>query len=197
MTGKPSVVTPERFTSGLTYDEYVSQIKVNKDRFEQFYDECRITPEDAEFFRKATQQHPQGPAKMLVLGEDWCPDVHRGMPAMTRIAEAAGMEMHVFPRDQNRDIMNEFLNQGQFMSIPVAVFYSKDHTYIGHWIERPALANQERAEIEAQVKRELPNAEDQETRDQIRTRTQARYGVWLQESIREMRQLLAERLGMA
>ena len=195
MTGKTSVVTPERFASGLTYDEYVSQIKVNRERFQQFYDECQITPEDAQFFRKAAQ-HPQGPAKMLVLGEDWCPDVHRGMPAMTRIAEAAGMEMHVFPRDQNRDIMNEFLNQGQFMSIPVAVFYTRDISYICHWIERPALANRERAEIEAQVKREMPNAEAQDIQAQVRVRTRERYAFWQQESIREMRQLLAERLSI-
>ncbi len=196
MTGNPSVVTPERFTSGLTYDAYLSQIKVNKDRFEQFYEQCQVSTEDAEFFRKAAQ-HPQGPGKIMVIGEDWCPDVYRGMPAMARIAEAAGIEMRIFPRDQNMDIMNEFLNKGQFLSIPVAVFYTKDHTYIGHWIERPAMANQERAEIEAQVKQEMPNADDQETRAQIRTRTQTRYGVWLQESIKEMRQLLEGRLGTA
>lgn len=196
MTGNTSVVTPERFASGLTYIEYLSQIQVNKDRFEQFYNQCRLTRGDAAFFRRAAR-HPQGPSKILVLGEDWCPDVYRGMPAMARIAEAAGIEMRVFPRDQNLDIMNEFLNQGQFMSIPTAVFYTKDHAYIGHWIERPALANRERAEIEAQAKREMPNAEEQEVRAQVRARTQARYSAWQQASIQEMRQLLAERLGIA
>ena len=195
MTGKASAITPERFASGLTFDEYLAQIRVNKDRFQQFYDQCRITAEDAEFFRKATQ-HPQGPAKILVLGEDWCPDVHRGMPAMARIAEAAGMEMRVFPRDQNLDIMNEFLKQGQFMSIPVAVFYSKDHQYIGHWIERPVMAGQERVEIEAQARRELPNGDEQEVQALVRSKSEARQSVWQQESIREMRQLLAERLGI-
>ena len=195
MTGKPSVVTPERFTSGFTYEEYLSQIRVNKDRFQQFYDECRLSSEDAEFFRNLAQ-HAEEPARLLVIGEDWCPDVHRGMPVMARIAEAAAMEMRIFPRDQNLDIMNEFLNQGQFISIPVAVFYTSKQEYLCHWIERPALANRERAEIEAQVKREIPNARDQEIRAVVRARSQARQSAWQQESIQEMRQLLAERLSI-
>ena len=70
MADKTTVVTPERFASGITYQEFVEQIKVNKDRFQQFYDQFQLTPEDAEFFKRAVQD-PQGPAKMLVIGEDW------------------------------------------------------------------------------------------------------------------------------
>jgi hypothetical protein len=65
------------------------------------------------------------------------------MPVLARIAEAAGMEMRVFPRDQHSDIMKEFLNRGEHQSIPTAVFYTRDHEYLAHWIERPALANQQ------------------------------------------------------
>ena len=36
---------------------------------------------------------PDGPAKVLILGEDWCPDVFRGMPVVVRMAEAAGLEI--------------------------------------------------------------------------------------------------------
>ena len=105
------------------------------------------------------------------------------------------MEMRVFPRDSHLDIMDEFLKHGEFMSIPVAVFYNRDHQYIGHWIERPALADKDRAQIDEEVKRDLPNADEQESRAEVRARTQARYTAWQQESVREMRQLLAERLG--
>ena len=191
MVGKTSVVTAERFALGLTYKEYIAQIKVNKDQFQRFYDECQIKADDAEFFRRAVRQ---GATRLLVLGEDWCPDVYRGMPTMARLAEAAGMEMRVFPRDQNMDIMNEFLNQGQFQSIPVAVFYTKEMKYLCHWIERPALANKERAQIEEEVKKALPGAEDQAIRAEVRTRTQAKFPSWQQESIREMRQMVSEKL---
>ncbi len=196
MVGKTSVVTPERFSTGLTYSDYLSQIKVNKERFEQYYYECQVSSEDADFFQKAAQ-HANGPAKILVIGEDWCPDVYRGMPAMARIAEAADLEMRVFPRDQHLDIANEFLKNGEFLSIPVAVFYTKDMEYICHWIERPVFADRERAQIQEDVKQAMPGADDQAIRGETRTRTQTRQLVWQQESIKEMRQMVAEKLGTA
>jgi hypothetical protein len=59
------------------------------------------------------------------------------------------MELRVFPRDQNKDIMAEFLNQGEFESIPTIVFYTKDHQYIAHWIERAQKANEEMPQLRA------------------------------------------------
>jgi thiol-disulfide isomerase/thioredoxin len=196
MTGKTSVVTPERFASGLTYQDYISQINVNKERFEEFYESGQLTPEDAAFFQAAAER-ADGPAKVLVLGEDWCPDVYRGMPMMARIAEAAGIEMRVFPRDQHLDIMDEFLNHGEHKSIPVAVFYDKAHRYITHWIERPASANEERGQIDADVKRDLPNGDEQAIRAEVRARTQARHPAWQQQSIAEMRRFLTDKLGLS
>ena len=193
MAEKTSVVTPERFASGLTYKDYIAQINVNKERFQDFYGSGQLSDDDADFFRRAVQA---GATKMLVIGEDWCPDVFRGMPVMSRIAEASGMEMSVFPRDENLDIMDEFLKDGEFKSIPVAVFYTKDHEYMGHWIERPASANTERVGITEAVKKEMPNATDEEVRAASRERTQARYPSWQQDSIKEMRQLLADKLGI-
>ena len=195
MTGTTSVITPARYTSGFTYENYMAQIKVNRDWFQRLYDGCQLTPQDAEFFKNAVQL-PNGPAKMLVIGEDWCPDVYRSMPAMARIAEASGMEMRIFPRDENADIMDEFLNRGEHTSIPVAVFYTKDQEYIYHWIERPVLANEERPKIEEAVKKEMPDANEQEVRTEVRSRNQARFPAWQQEAIREMRQALTEKLGI-
>ena len=195
MARETSVVTPDRFGSGFTYQEYLAQIKVNKQWFEQLYENFLLKPEDAEFFSQA-MQHPQGPAKMMVIGEDWCPDVYRGMPVMAKIAEAAGMEMRTFPRDSNMDIMNEFLKEGKWASIPTVVFYTRDHQYICHWIERPALADREMDEIEAQVRQEQPDASDPQVRAAARPRNQERYPVWLQESVREIREMLADHLSL-
>ena len=104
------------------------------------------------------------------------------------------MEMRVFPRDSNLDIMQEFLKNGQHQSIPVAIFYTRDHQYIGHWIERSAMADQDRAQIEAAVRRDLPEANDQKVRTETRARQQQRYPIWQQASVQEMRELLARHL---
>ena len=111
---------------------------------------------------QSLNQRPDGPAKMLVLCEDWCGDVVRGLPILARVAEAGGFEMSVFPRDQHHDIMNEFLKNGEWMSIPTAVFYTRDHQYICHWIERPKVADREMVEIEEAIRAENPEITDQE-----------------------------------
>ena len=79
MAREDSVVTPERFSQGFNDPDYIDQIKVNKARFESFYDGIKLNSEDTEFFKELASR-PNGPAKMMVLGEDWCGDVIRGLP---------------------------------------------------------------------------------------------------------------------
>ena len=195
MAEKKSVVTPERFAKGLTYKDYLAQIKVNKDRFEEFYKSGQLSVSDKEFFRKIAKM-PNGAGKILVIGEDWCPDVFRGLPAVAHIAEDSGMELRIFPREQNLDIMNEFLKEGKYMSLPVVVFYTRDQRYIFHWIERPLQADKERAQIMEEAKKEKPGATEQEMRAKVGDRSRARYPAWQQETIRELREALAKRLGV-
>ena len=146
MTTKASVVTPERFSAGMTWEQYMEHIQRNKAKFQYNYDETAVPAEYARRLR-ALAERPDGPAKVLILGEDWCPDVFREMPVIVRIAQAAGLDVRIFPRDDNLDIMGEFLNHGEHQSIPVAVFYTRGHDYITHWIERPAKAEAELGEM--------------------------------------------------
>ncbi len=194
MAQQVSVVTPQRIATGLSYKDYIAQIKVNQDRFEENLKTAKVSTEDAQALSKLAQK-ANGPAYMVVVGEDWCPDVYRGLPMLHRIAEASGIEFRMFPRDQNLDIMNEFLKEGQFMSIPTAVFYTRDHRYIAHWIERPALANKEMPEIRAAVAQEMAGKDDQAIRTANGERTRARYPAWQQELVREIREMLAEKVG--
>lgn len=196
MAGTTTVVTPARFASGLSYQDFLGQAKVNQDQFEANYKTAHVPAGDAAFFKKVAAM-PAGPAKVLALGEDWCPDVYRGLPVVAKIAEAAGMELAVFPRDKHLDIMNEFLKEGKFQSIPVAVFYTKDLRYIAHWTERPALATAEMAQVSDQLKKELPSASDQDMRAERRKRLAPRYPSWQQETVKELRQLLAKSMGIS
>ncbi len=190
MARETSVVTPQKFSEGFSYTDYIGQIKVNKDRFNGYYNDYPLKPEDAAFFKELAGR-PNGPAKMLVLGEDWCGDVIRGLPVLARIAEAGGMEMSIFPRDLNHDIMNEYLKNGQWMSIPCAVFYTKDHQYICHWIERPAVAEREIGEMEEAIRGANPEITDQEFSRERRTRTLAKAGEWIEATVVELKELLA------
>jgi hypothetical protein len=184
-TSSQSVVTQERFDTGRTYDEYFAYIgsdenlareapggrprQNNTERFQKNFDEFEISDEEA----ARLQALPK--LKMLVIGEDWCPDVFRGAPALGKIAACAGWEARFLQRDDNNDIIQEFLKDGEFESIPVAVLYTLDHEYVGHFIERPAVANEHMAEMQKRFTRQ-----DGESEDEMRTR--------LREAYRELQQ---------
>jgi hypothetical protein len=191
-----SVVTPERFESGYTWQRFFDERVIrNREKFQYNYDETRISEDDTAAFRRLAAL-PEGPAKVLVLGEDWCPDVFRGLPVIARIAEAAGLELRVFPRDDNMDIMNEFLKDGEHQSIPTAVFYTSDHHYIAHWIERPAKANAELGEIQNL----FVGLDREKDRDKMRDlynefQTGPLWASWREETIREIRALLEAKCG--
>jgi thiol-disulfide isomerase/thioredoxin len=185
-----SVVTPDRYRKGMTYAAYVASIERNQKRFQENYAATEIAPEDVAAL-KALMAKPNGPAKMMVVGEDWCPDVFRGMPVFARMAEATGMELRIFKRDENKDIIGEFLKDGEHESIPVAVFYTKDHRYIAHFIERPRLANDEMrtllAPMYARLRKPDATPEEKEAMKQeyIAFQNGPIWSNWRQETVRE------------
>lgn len=194
MARETSVVTPQRFSEGFTYEDYMAQINVNKARMDEYYTNFKATDDEAQALQTLNQRS-DGPTKMLVLCEDWCGDVVRGLPVLARVAEAGGFEMRVFPRDQHHDIMNEFLKNGEWMSIPTAVFYTRDHQYICHWIERPEAADREMVEIEETIRAENPEITDQEFGRQRRSRTGAKAEEWQRASVVEIIELLNSSVG--
>jgi len=194
---KESVVTAERFSQGMTYEQYLGSIERNQKRFQENYDGTTVSAEDAAKFEELMAR-PHGPAKFIVVGEDWCPDVFRGMPVFQRLAEATGMEMRVFPRDQHKDIIAEFLNGGEFESIPVAVFYTKDMEYLTHFIERPARANEQMKDLAPMYARlRKPDMTDEEKaaarQEYIDFQNGPVWGGWRQETIREVLASLDEK----
>ena len=116
------------------------------------------------------------------------------------------MELRVFLRDENPDIMDEFLsNDGKSRAIPVFVFYTADMQYITHFTERSAAAHRELAEIMDQVKAQLglpkettfataPEDKRQEFLREVIAKLQPRSDDWRKEAIKEMRQLLSAAL---
>jgi thiol-disulfide isomerase/thioredoxin len=189
MVQQASVVTPERYASGMSYADYLASIERNQKRFDENYAGTEVSAEDAAAFKELMAE-PNGPAKMMVVGEDWCPDVFRGMPVFQKLAEATGLEIRIFKRDENKDIIAEFLNGGEFESIPVAVFYTKDMDYIYHFVERPALANAQMKDLAPMYARlRKPDMTDEERaaakQEYIDFQNGPIWSGWRQETIKE------------
>jgi len=108
-------VTAERFSQGMTYEEYKAQMNRNKERFEETEAAVELSDESVAPFANLPE-----PRNVLVIAEDWCGDVISGLPVVGKLAEASGkLNLRVFLRDQNLDLMDQYLKNGEFRSIPV------------------------------------------------------------------------------
>jgi hypothetical protein len=200
-----TVVTPARFAQGLSYAGFLEKATTNHDKFDASYQSVPLTDEDLSFFRNAAAV-PHGPQKILALAEAWCGDVYRELPTAVRIAEAAGMELRIFFRDENPDIMDEFLsNGGKSRAIPVFVFYTEDLQSIGHFTERSASAHAGLAAAMGEVKARLnfpatatfgnlPDADRQVLLRELIAKIRPYTDQWRKDAIAEIRALLSSAL---
>jgi thiol-disulfide isomerase/thioredoxin len=163
-----------RFDQGLTYDAYKEQMTRNRDRLEENEQRVDLSKEDLAAFRALSR-----PVKVVVLAEDWCGDVLANLPVLGRLAKDSGkLDVRIFLRDQNDDIMQRYLNKGQFKSIPVFVFFDDAFRELGHWIERPASVTEIRAKrrkdiFAAHPEFGSPDAPVDQLAEDVRVRLQA------------------------
>ena len=176
------MVTADRFAKGMTFDEYVKFIGSEKNlaregfdirRFSQVrprvdwsaylrarYARASLTGDQVAAIKWLAAQ-PGGPAKVLVISEDWSSDCRRDVPYLARLAEAGGLELRIFLRDSdtmlmkglpapeaggNGDLVREFANEkkGQkWASVPVAAFFTSDFRELHRYIEYPAIYHKE------------------------------------------------------
>jgi thioredoxin family protein len=188
-----------RFAQGLTYAQFKDQMTRNRERLEENERKVAIRPADLAAFRELPR-----PLHVLVFAEDWCGDVIANLPVLARLAEESGkLDVRVLLRDQNDDLMQDYLNQGKYKSIPVFVFLDGDFRELGHWIERPASVT----ELRAKKRREIfasdpefgpPDAPVDQLSEDVRVRLQAELAKMREETapfangevIREIRELV-------
>ena len=166
-------VTTQRFSGGRTPEQWLKYIGSPENLARPTYtgavrvDNSAIIRARYNEFELSTYQKdalkqlaalPNGPAKLLIIGECWSSDCRRDMPTLLRVGEAAGMDVRVFNRDSaqgkepgpqdasdtagNGDLMQQFLNvkDGKgYQSVPVGVFFTKDMQYLYHFTEFSAL----------------------------------------------------------
>lgn len=130
----------QRFSTGLTYDAYKARMTRNRDKLEANEAAVRLDEDDLAAFRALN-----GPIHVVALAEDWCGDVIANLPVLGVLARESGtLDLRVFLRDENKDLMARWLNQGLYESIPVFALFDDRFTEMGVFIERPASVTAER-----------------------------------------------------
>jgi hypothetical protein len=229
-------MTPERFAKGMTFADYVkftgSPENLGREGFDirrfslarprvdwsgylrERHARARLTDDQTAAIRWLAAQ-PGGPAKVLVISEDWSSDCRRDVPYLARLAEAGGLELRIFVRDadtmlrkglpepgshDNADLVREYANEkngGTYASIPVAVFFTKDFVELYRYVEYPAVYHKDR------VIGHLRAARSGETEEQSKARggrdiaallDSPFVDIWAQAGIAEILSALHERL---
>jgi hypothetical protein len=165
------MVTRERFEQGMTFQQYLDQMGTNKETFAKFLSEIKIRPEDKEALAKLGKK-----LKVMVITEDWCGDALYNVPVLAKLVEGTpNIELRVFLRDKNADLMDQYLNQGMYRSIPVFAFFDENMNEVARLIERPGKITEQLEKKMLEVRRSM-RAENLEQ--------------WRQDVVGEVRSLL-------
>jgi hypothetical protein len=236
MTRAGAVMTPERFAQGMTLDAYLEFIGSPENLAREGFDlqrfsavrprldwsgylrarhaRARLADHETAAIRWLAAQ-PGGPARLLVIAEDWSSDCRRDLPYLARLAEAGSLELRIFTRDGERmlrqglpdpaaggnaDLVVAYANEkdGQrWASIPVAVFFTRDFVELHRYVEYPAIYHKDR------VLGSLRTARPDETGEETRARAGRDVGallaspfldVWAHAGLAEILSALHERL---
>ena len=236
-----SVVTPERFAKGRTFEEYATyagsaenlaregfggyhadsgsfgaQRPDNSGVLRERYARARLADHQTAAIQWLVAQ-PHGPAKILVISEDWSSDCRRDVPMLARLAETGGLELRIFNRDgkkilgtrrpdpatapdANHDLMLEFMNRkngGEWASVPVVVFYTKEFQELHRYIEYPAIYHKDLIRGHQQTGR--PGEADSQTkeraaRDFLALQRSSFFDMWACAAVDEILSALHEKL---
>ena len=78
------------------------------------------------------------PIYWLVITEAWCGDAAQNIPVIEKIAaENDNIETRYILRDENPELMDQFLTNGG-KAIPKLIVLNSDHKVVAHWGPRPA-----------------------------------------------------------
>jgi hypothetical protein len=124
----------EQFQKGMTAEEYRLQMTQKRERFEENEHTVSLTTNDVQFFAQLPYS-----LHVIVLTEDWCEAAIANVPVLVRLATESGkLDLRFFLRDQNPDLMNQYLKEGVHATIPAFVFLDQAFREIGRWYEMPA-----------------------------------------------------------
>jgi hypothetical protein len=190
-------MTPERFAEGMTYEDFKNQMTRNQERFAANEHQFHIDAADLSAFQNLSE-----PLSVMVLAEDWCGDVIDNLPVLGGIAEESGkLKLRIFLRDQNADLMDQYLNRGQFRSIPVFAFFDDQWTEKGRFIERPQSVTDRRRRLREELFAQHPefgspdtpiSQMPEEVRNQIIEATSAWREEWKADDTKEVVRALVE-----
>jgi hypothetical protein len=141
------------FEKGLNAHSYISSMNVHQENFLNVYNhvQVQLTNEETDFLHTLQTKH----LKAVILTADWCGDAMVNLPIFLRIANEALIETRYLIRDENLELMDQYLTNGTARSIPILIVLDKDGQEIGKWGPRALFVQ----DLVSTLKEEVPPKE--------------------------------------
>ncbi len=124
-------LTQEKFVQGMTTQQYIDQIKVNKDPFVSIYETVQVPLESLNLFNALSE-----PIKLAVFTADWCGDAMSTTPVILKLADKApNIILQVFNRDDELELSNSLLPEHRAGTVPIFVVMDQDMNQKVRFIE--------------------------------------------------------------
>ncbi|MXZ91140.1 MAG: hypothetical protein F4W95_09705 [Chloroflexi bacterium] len=124
-------LSAEKFAQGMTTNQYIDIIKVNKDPFLQIHSGVEIPGNVLDYFNGLAQ-----PVNLAIFTSDWCGDAMSTTPAILRLADASdNIRLGVFNRDDELELTNSFLPEHRAGTVPVFVVFDENMGEVARFIE--------------------------------------------------------------
>ena len=139
------------WTRAITFEQYVKDLEdeilsdnnlefkpyyeLNKKRMERIVNTYRVQEAQMKEFKELNYS-----GKLLIITEGWCGDAAQSLPVIYRFF-GENMEIKIVYRDQNEDLMNQYLTNGS-KSIPIVLILNEHMEVVAHWGPRPEFGNE-------------------------------------------------------
>jgi hypothetical protein len=140
------------FQKGMMYQEYVESMSVNREQMLELYEKVKLSNEQKDYFAQGRKKN----WRVIVLTADWCGDAMLCMPILKRIAEVAEFKLSFLIRDENLELMDQYLTGGKSRSIPIFIFIDENGFERAVWGPRSPEVQRMIEEMRSQ----LPSQED-------------------------------------
>lgn len=106
------------YEKGVTFEQYVEGMKVNREEVTRVYEQLVFSEEDRVLWKELAEKKWRG----IVLTADWCGDAALCVPILQKIAEESNLEWRFLIRDENLELMDQYLTNGTARAIPIFIF---------------------------------------------------------------------------
>ena len=133
------------FEKGVTEQAYIDAMQINKEKMLTIFEKYTL----CDVASAQSLRHKK--LRAIVITADWCGDAMVNLPIFMKLAKEAHIEASYLMRDENLELMDQYLTNGTARSIPIIIFIDEQGNEVAKWGPRASkiqvLADEQKASL--------------------------------------------------